>query len=272
MDNPAIGPLIVEAGRKEGKRSKREAAYHRLYRRHTKLLAPILGRILKRLDTDEVAQQVATTASHQTAGGASVPVRRAAVAAVAYGAITAHTHAQDRTDLADVNSAAWAHATAYGMAEATATPPSGGPPDPLKVGAATAAALKVVSSGTAQQATEGWTDLQLRTIAMGAALAAGDGSDVDAAIRAVKQALVDSGRATDLQADVLHQAAVNAFVAQSEAQSPGSTYDWITQADPCPICEENAVEGPYAAADVPSLPAHPNCRCALELTRTPVEV
>ena len=100
---------------------------------------------------------------------------------------------------------------------------------------------------------------------MGAALAAGDGSDVDATVRAVKAALVDSGRAEAAQADVLHQAVVNAFVAQTQAQSPGVLYDWITRADPCPICEGYQVEGPYAAVDLPGLPAHFNCRCSVEV-------
>lgn len=268
LDHPAIGPLIVEAGRKEGKRSRRESAYVRLYKRHAKLLIPIIDRILGRLDLDDLAPKVVQAASHQTAGLASVTARRAAVAGVVYGAITAKTHAQDRTDLAAVNASGWASSTAYGVGEAQATPPKGGPPDPAKVAAATAAALKLIPSEAAQQATQAWTDLELRTIAMNAAIAARDGAAVDGAVRAVKAALIDSGRAEAAYADLLHQAVTNAFIAQTQAQTPGVLYDWITQADPCPICEGYAVDGPYLAQDVPDLPAHPNCRCSLEVEST----
>ncbi len=43
-------------------------------------------------------------------------------------------------------------------------------------------------------------------------------------------------------------------------------FDWSTQNDDaCEECKENEDEGPYLADDVPEFPAHPNCRCQVEI-------
>lgn len=39
--------------------------------------------------------------------------------------------------------------------------------------------------------------------------------------------------------------------------------EWLTAADPCPICEALAAGGPYTLEEARGMiPAHPNCRCA----------
>lgn len=48
--------------------------------------------------------------------------------------------------------------------------------------------------------------------------------------------------------------------------------EWVTEPDACEVCEENEAAGPIDLEDVfPSgdddPPAHPNCRCTLEMTR-----
>jgi hypothetical protein len=264
FDSPQVAPLIIEAGRAEGKRSARETEHRKLYDFHSAALAGALGVILKRLDVDAVATQVSDHAAALHAAGSDPVARRRSVAGLVLAAIRAQLHAEDRQTLDGINQDGWAHATAYGQAEAQATSAKGGPPVPKLVAGLAATALVQISKGEAESAAASWTTLQLQTIAMGAALAAGDGSALGDAARAVKASLIDTGRATAAYADQLHGAVVQSFIAGIQAKDAEARFDWVTDADPCPDCEDYEIEGPYAAEDLPDFPAHPSCRCDIE--------
>lgn len=265
---PVIG-WIVEAGRTEGKRSAREKAHRKLYGFHAAELSGLLAPILGRLDLDAVSAALVAKAKEQADAQYAPVDRRKAVQAIALASIAQHVTTDDQQNLNAANAAGWAHATAYGTAEAQSTPPAGGPPDPSKVAAAAAMALSQIEAGTAADATATWTATELQTIAMGAALAAGDGADLNRAIRAVKASLVDTGRATQVYADELHGAVVQAFVSNAVILRPDVLFDWLTDADPCEDCEGYAIEGPYLEVDLPDFPPHPNCRCAVEVSSDP---
>lgn len=290
LTGPAVGRLIIEAGRAEGKRAKRERAHKRLYDFHAAELAAALLLMLQRMDADEVARQVVENAATQTRAGASAVVRHRAVASQALTAITAHVHGDDRQELAALNAQGWAHATAYGIGEAQASsgpstdagavataaapPIKGGPPDPALVAAAAATALKAIPTAEAATASATWTDLELQTVAMGAALAAGDGSAVDEAVRKVKARLVDTGRATKVYADQLHGAVNRAFVGHLQRLYTTVQINWVVNSgNPCPTCTANQAASPYPATQLPTYPPlHPGCLCNLELASAQLPV
>lgn len=263
-DDPSIAGLVIEAGRAAGKRSAREKAHRKLYDYHGDELAGLLGIVLARLDRDALAEAIVAKAKEQADAGYSPVDRRKAVQAIALATIAAHVSAEDRQSLDAANAMGWAHATAYGIAEAQATSDKGGPPNPAKVTALTVTALAQIDVATAAEASATWTALEIQTIAMGAALAAGDASALGEATRAVKASLIDSGRATRVYADQLHAAVTQAYIAQTQAQTPGVLYDWQTADDPCDICEDNADDSPYEAGDIPDYPPHPGCLCDIE--------
>jgi hypothetical protein len=263
-DSPQLGPLVIEAGRKEGKRAKREKAMRGLYDTLAAPLATALTAGLKRVDTTALSKSLVRAASQQHALQQSTALARKAVAGQAYNAIRPAVDPH-RAAIDQANADGWAHASAYGMAEAQATPEQGGAPVAAKVAGLTAAALLTLPPNVAEASTGGWTDLELQTVAMGAALAAGDGADVDTAVRAVKASLVDTDRATRAYADLLHQAVTSAFISTTLSQTPGSWFAWVTAADPCPECEDAEIEGPYSSTALPDgPPLHFNCRCYLE--------
>ena len=195
--------------------------------------------------------------------------RRRAVVGTVVAAIAAHVHAEDRKTLDDLNADGWAHATAQGQAEAEATPAKGGPPNMAIVGGLAITALVVLTRGGAGDIASTWTDDQLRSIAMGAALAAGDGAALGEMTRKVTLALVDTGRATSTYATQLHQTVNAAYVQSIVAQSPEAKFDWVCEGpDPCDDCEANEDDSPYDPDDLPDCPEHPNCFCVLEQSAT----
>jgi hypothetical protein len=256
--------LILEAGRREGKRASREARHSRLYTFHSKELASTLSPVLQRLP-DELASQLADSASAHAQAGQTPVLRRRAVAGIAFASIATTLTAEERQALDEENAAGWAHATAHGMGEAEATPKSGGPPDPAKVAAAGAAALLLIAPSQASSAAVGWTDLELHTLAMGAALAAGDGHDLGESTRAVASALVDSGAATTEYANQLHAAVTTAYIQSTQENYPGRLYNWVVSADPCANCTDNQLASPYTWDTVPGCPEHPHCQCNVEM-------
>lgn len=267
FDSPKLAHLIVEAGRTEGKRSARETAHRKLYAYHGAELAAALDTILARLDLDPIVHDIMEHARQQSDAGSDPVTRRRAVQGIALAAITDQVHADDRKTLNDLNADGWAHATAYGSAEAVATPPKGGSPDPAKIAAAASLIVSQIDLGTAASAAVGWTQLELQTIAMAAALAAGDGSALGDATRNVTKALVDSGRATKAYANQLHQTVTQVYVGRTQIATPGVMYDWVTADDPCDNCEAAELAGPYSADSLPDgPPLHPNCVCDLEVT------
>lgn len=263
--------LITEAGRKEGRRAAREKAHADLYDFHSAELAAGIGVVLSRLDSEQVARDLVDKAAAHTAAGDTPVMRRRAVRGAALAAIASHLQAKDRGDLDTLNAAGWAHASAHGTAEAQATPAKGGPPDMTKVAAATAVALKAIPDSEAQAASAGWLDTQLSTVAMGAALAAGDGAALGDATRQVTQALLDTGRATSAYTDALHQTVNDTYVDTIRAAVPEALFDFVNGGpDPCDDCIEAALESPYEPADLPDCPAHPNCYCNIEQTTASV--
>lgn len=259
FDSPSAH-LILEAGRTEGKRSARETAHRKLYDFHTAALGAVIARILKRLDLDTIAHDVVQHSQFQDAALSDPVTRRRAVQGIALAAILAQVHGADRQEIDGLNADGWAHATAYGQAEAQA----GGPPDPAKVAAAAALILAQIDSGTADSAVMGWTTVEFQALAMAAALAAGNGADLGEATRKVKAALVDTGRATKAYADQLHAAVTQAYVNRTQAQTPGVLYNWVTADNPCDECIDNELASPYEYTDLPEYPAHPNCLCDIE--------
>lgn len=268
IEHPGASDLILEAGRTEGHRDNREAQHMALYSFHSANLSKALTPVLARLDTAEIARQTVEHAGAQAQAGADPVSRRRAVVTLVLGALTAQVHADDRTTLDELNADGWAHATAQGRAEAQATPAKGGPPDTALVHGLALTALAALTRNGTTDAASIWTDEQLRTIAMGAALASGDGAAVGEATRKVTAALVDTDRATMTYANQLHQAVNAAYVQQIAAQAPEALFNWVTAADPCDDCTDAQLSGPYAWADLPSCPLHPRCQCNCEQDTT----
>ena len=44
----------------------------------------------------------------------------------------------------------------------------------------------------------------------------------------------------------------------------GGMVNWVTDGNPCQMCQDNEAGSPYAPADVPGYPGHPNCQCELD--------
>lgn len=268
---PALGPLIVEAGRTEGKRAKRYKGHKTLYSVHAAELAKVIEAILKRIDIAGVAKDIVALAAQNADSGATPVARRASVQAHVRQIIDAHATAEDLTALHAVNASGWAHATAYGTAEAESTPRRGGPPDSAKVAAGAAAALNLVSHDDAVAATAEWSVAQLDTVAMGVAVAASDGKALGDATRKVTSALVDSGRASKVYADQLHRTVGQAFVARVQADAPEAQFNWVNGGpNPCEACIQDALDSPYDADDLPDYPEHVGCMCDIEMASVPV--
>ncbi len=263
--------LITEAGRREGHRATREKAHATLYDFHAGALAKALSPILARVDTDDLARALLEKARAHTEAGDDPVTRRRALKGVAAATIAAQVHAADRADLDALNAAGWAHASAHGQAEAKATPAKGGPPNMAKVGAAAAVALRAIPASTAQDASADWLDQQISTVAMGAALAAGDGSALGDATRQVSSALLDTGRATRAYTDALHRTVNQTFVQSVLAERPEAQFDFVNGGpDPCDECIEAALESPYDADEIPDCPMHSGCYCNVEQTTASV--
>lgn len=264
---PELEPLVMEAGRRAGARAAREKSHDGLYDYHRQELGALLVPILGRLDHERVAAEMVGQAQTQTKAGAGAVARHAALAPIALAAIHGAVDHEDRAALSTLNAAGWSHATATGQAEATATPPDGGTPNPAKVGGFTLAGLAAMPTSAGVAETVGWTDAELATVAMGAAMAAGDGKAYDEAVRKVVGALSSPTRAQRLYAGQLHQALNQAFVARTQQTFGTPTYAWvINSGNPCPTCTALAAGGPYKASALPTTPPiHPNCLCNLEI-------
>lgn len=272
VEVPRAPEFILEAGRAEGHRDRRETDHFALYDYHSANLAKALSPILARLDTTEIARQAIEHASAAAQSGSTPVERRRTVASLALAAITASVHADDRTTLDELNADGWAHATAQGQAEAEATPPKGGPPDTAIVGGLALTALaRITRDSRATTASALWTGEQLHTISMGVALAAGDGKAVADATRKVSMALVDTGRATATYAMQLHQAVNLEYVDQIITQTPDAQFNFVNGGpDPCDACIAAAIGGPYDTVDLPDCPLHANCFCGIEQTTASV--
>lgn len=264
---PELGPLILEAGRTEAHRARREKAHDALYALHAAALGKAWSTVLARIDVDATTKAVIELADQHAKSGSTVQVRRASVAAYVKTVIDGHTHPTDAAEIAGLSAAGWAHATAHGRAEAQSTSEKGGPPDAKLVAAATAAALKLIPERLAAAATEEWGDLQAHTLAMGVAMAAGDGAALGEATRKVASALSDTGRATKTYTDALHRAVNDAYVQSVQAQAPEAKFDFVNGGpDPCDDCIEDALDSPYDADDLPECPEHSGCYCNIEQT------
>lgn len=269
--SPFVGPevehLILEAGRAAGARAAREKSHDDLYDYHRAELGALLAPVLGRIERDHVAHELVTQAQVQTQAGATAVERHQALMPVALGAIRAAVHPEDRTKLDTLNAAGWSHATAYGQAEASATPKDGGPPEAAKVGALALGALTAMGATTGTAETATWTDAELETIAMGAAMAAGDGKAFDDSVRQVVEKLYSATRAQNVYVAQLHQALNQAFVTHAVQTFATPQFAWIVNSgNPCPTCTALAAEGPYAAGALPTTPPlHPNCLCVLEV-------
>lgn len=59
-----------------------------------------------------------------------------------------------------------------------------------------------------------------------------------------------------------HVAAIQEY-RRAEVEGVIIEMEWLTAADPCPVCANLAARGPYAVDEIEGMiPAHPNCRCA----------
>lgn len=272
-DFGSVAGLILEAGRTEGKRAKREKRHSRLYQLHAAELAKAIGAILGRLAVADLAAQLVQLAAAQATAGQTPVLRRRAVAGAALTAIMAQVHSDDRLTLDGINSDGWRHATAYGTGEAESTPPGGGPPLPAKVAAAASVALALTTRSEADSASAAFLDQQLQAVAMGAALAAGDGTDLGEATRKLTASLVDTGAATRTYTDQLHSAVMQAYVNRTSQDRPGALYRWVTAANPCDECIDDELDSPYPVDQLPECPAHMYCQCNIELdVSTPAEL
>jgi hypothetical protein len=89
-------------------------------------------------------------------------------------------------------------------------------------------------------------------------------------LRQVEDAIEESGQFTDIRASIIARTEI------SRAQTQGNLLSWQMSGlvqlvawrlsvdhDIDDICDDLASGGPYKVMEVPELPAHPNCLCAL---------
>ena len=101
---------------------------------------------------------------------------------------------------------------------------------------------------------------------LGNALADGlaSGAPVDNISDSMNSIIMDPDRAqviaTTETARAMSQATLNTY-----DQNGIDQWEWLTEDDPCPDCEDNADNGPYDVGDggAPTVPEHPNCRCVV---------
>jgi hypothetical protein len=268
-DHRVLARLVFETGRKEGARSRRENAHAKAYAVHAAAVSTLFDSILGKLDRDDVARQAAERAQVSTTSGDPTLARRTAVAAVVGTAIRAHVGPDDRAALDAYNSTGWEHATAYGRAEAQATPERGGVPvSSIAVGLVAGIAAEI-APGTSTGATQGWADVEIDSLARAIAVKVGSGEELDAAIDAANAALYDAGPAASAYTDLLHAAAVDAFMDEASRSDPAVRFDFVNGgSDPCDECTAASLEGPYDPGFVPDCPQHPNCLCMVEVANS----
>lgn len=268
VPGPHLMRLVTEAGKDEGKRASRAAGHSKLYAYHSATLSALFAPVLAKVDTSLAPHlvDVATQQAHLD------PVaRRKVVAATALAGITPHLTSDGRKAMDAANADGWTHAYARGIGEAKATPASGGPPDPKKIAGFAAGALLVVPSATASSAGPAMTTNELNAIAMGAALAAGDGTAPDVAAK-VASALLDTDRPSRTYIDGLHKVLSQAFLDQLKADNPNGQTDFVTSGgNVCPLCLEIEGANPWQTDSVPVPPQHFSCMCHLELARESVD-
>lgn len=264
--HPHLMRYVIEAGRKEGRRTAREGAHRALYAYHKSAISELWAGVLAKLDKKELPEHLALIAAHEKGAGTKPLARRHTVAAATANEIRAVLTSDQHHKLDQANADGYAHGWAHGRAEVQATPKRGGPPDPKKVGAAALAGLELAPKAVAQYAATKWTEDQLNAIAMGAAFAAGDGHDLGVATRAVKQALIDTGRATWVYGNEMHATVMQSFVDHVQVAYPDRQVDFVTESgNPCPVCEGYEADSPYEPSDVPLPPIHWHCMCVIEL-------
>ena len=101
------------------------------------------------------------------------------------------------------------------------------------------------------------------------AQAISEGQPSSVAAERIDAILHDRKRAQVIARTEIARAMEGALLAQGKAMG-GMEKSWLDAPDACPICQENAAEGPIAInkdfkGGAPSPPQHPNCRCALAL-------
>lgn len=87
-------------------------------------------------------------------------------------------------------------------------------------------------------------------------LSAGDNNETIAA------SMADLSDNADVIATTETARAQSAATMETYTDNNVGQWRWLAEDDACPVCEDNADDSPYDVGDGPSVPEHPNCRCA----------
>jgi hypothetical protein len=266
-DPREIAATIYEAGKQEGRRAKREVAHAHLYRIHANEVGAVWRRVLKRVPKRQsyVDSEILAHARASAAAGDDSPQRRRVVATFVAALIRQALKDDDRAQLDQLNADGWAHASAYGSAEASSTPRNGSMPLPDHVDGLANKLVPEFSPHAAQQS-HGWTNAQLAAIAAGAAVLAGNGLEKDQQSKVVG-ALSDGDYAERDYVDSLHSTVVMSYMGMMSGLYPEALYNLVTTTNACDVCLGLEQQNPYSAIEVPEVPVHPNCQCNLELAQ-----
>lgn len=270
-----VSAVIYEAGRIEGRRTRRELAHSHLYRIYANEVGRQWQRILGRVSLNREAPSILAHATQAIAHTKDPPSQRKLVAPVITGLLLGAMQPGDKENLDLLHAEGWLHASAYGTAEANATPRGGSVPLPAKVSALASGLTKDFDPAYADHQTQTWTSLELTAIAMATAIAAvsivkATKKNASPDPSAVADALV-SAPAEGEYGDLLHAAVTGAYMKQMSGLYPEALYNLVTTTNACDVCLDLEQGNPYTALEVPDPPIHPNCQCNIELASAGID-
>lgn len=265
--SPADLPLVVEAGTKAAATTALHRRRIALYDKQAEAVMVAAAPFLARVDVKRLAYLLAILANFTRADRAAQMVS----------AITNYIHGLSGgpTDWDDANSAAFEAAVTRGWAEAQISPEHG-PADPAKLRKAEqdAAGIALGLYGGGYE----WTRQQVQRLGWDLSPQSliddnsdDQGPDRDKLAEAVGGIVTAHSAVGAAAADLMHQSWAQAFLAGVGAVAASTGRDqvlisWTTAEDErvCQTCDDNEANGPYTQDNVPDMPAHVNCRCALE--------
>lgn len=253
---PTAGRHLAETGRKAAFTTALHRSRMRLYSNQRAHVLRAARPYLAQVKAGDLLTVLALLAAHDR------PTRQAQAVTTITGAV--HRHGPPAA-WDDANTAAHNATAARGWAEADAAPSAGGPADPHHVDhvlPAAAAATAIAMAGGSD-----WTRQQISRLAWQLSpdkILAGSNPELS-----IAQVLADPTAVGDSAEDLMHGTYGSAFVAwfnTGDGTSLGQI-EWVTAEDDrvCDICDDNESGGPYPPDGVPDFPAHPLCRCSLEL-------
>lgn len=262
--HPGLVGLVTEAGRHAGRASALERQRLGIETHHREVLSAVLALLLAKVDISAVVAAAVALAATEAALGANPVQRRRAVANAVRSDLDKARDSDIRSAWQSANEAGYIAATAQGYAEADSSDGKA-PPRASQVDKVRDAAILAVPAMAALSTAAVWADEQISTLAMGVALAAGDGKALSDATKAATEALSNGDRALKTFGHQLHRQMISALVDSTVAMHPAAQANFQTEGDSrvCPTCYEIAGLNPYRLDSVPRPPVHFTCRCWL---------